>query len=64
MVAQKKSYSKNSTSLVKETCFNEDTAMSVLSSSNKSILAIDSSWRKFSLERQLLQRLNVSKRSE
>lgn len=63
MVAQKIAF-KNSTVLVTAACFNEDSAVSVLDFSNKSILTAESSWRKFSLERKLLQSLNVSGISE
>lgn len=60
MVAQKKSFSRNSTMLVESVCFNEATAISLLSLSNKSFTTGESSWKKFSLERKLLQKLHVS----
>lgn len=59
MVAHKIAF-ENSTVLVTAACFTEDTAISVLDFSNKSISTVESGWRKFSLERKLLQRLNVS----
>ncbi len=65
MVMQKRSYSSNSSTVfVKATCFNDGTAMSMLSDiSNKSILKMDEgNGRILSLERKLLQKFNVSER--
>lgn len=66
MVSHKKPSHNNSTVIIKPACFNESKAVSMLSSTNKSILNMEiaSSWKRFSLERQFLQKLNVSKMRE
>lgn len=65
MVSQKKSLSNSSMVLVTAACFNGDKEITMLSPSNKSYsdVEIANSWRKFSLEREVLKSLSVSIRN-
>lgn len=66
MVVQKKFHGNNlSTNFVEGTCLNGNTAESITANFvNESVLSTDRGWKTYSLERKLLQKLNVSPECE